>query len=71
MINKITELPSKNKKNEVTQILKDALKAEYDEVFIIGFSDGMLHTTHSGYKDIERKLGALELLKYNMINGAE
>lgn len=70
MTNKVTALPSRGDQNEVRERLLDALKAEYDEVFIIGTKDGSLHTTHSGYKDIERKLGALELLKFNMIEGA-
>lgn len=65
----LTALPSKGHQNEVRERLLDAVKAEYDEVFIIGYKDGILHTTHSGYKDIERKLGAIELLKHNMIDG--
>lgn len=66
---KITALPGRGDQNEVRQRLQNALEQEYDEVFIIGTKDGLLHTTHSGYKDIERKLGALELLKHNLIDG--
>ena len=67
---KITALPGRGDQNEVRQRLQEALEQEYDEVFIIGTKDGRLHTTYSGYKDIERKLGALELLKFNLIEGA-
>lgn len=69
-MSKITALPSRGDKNEVKEKLQAAIAQEYDEVFIIGTKDGMLHTTYSGYKDIERKLGALELLKFNMIERA-
>ena len=41
-----------------------------DWCFVKGDKDGLLCTTFSGYKDIERKLGAIELLKHNMIQGA-
>jgi UDP-N-acetyl-D-mannosaminuronic acid transferase (WecB/TagA/CpsF family) len=70
MMTKLTTLPSRGDKNEVSKKLQEAIDAEYDEVFIIGSKDGYLRTTYSGYKDIERKLGAIELLKFNMIEGA-
>ena len=66
----VLKLPTKGEENEVQQRLQDALDREYDEVFIIGMNDGMLCTTHSGYKSIEQKLGLLELLKFNLIQGA-
>ena len=67
---KVLKPPTKGEQNEVQERLKDALDREYDEVFIIGMKDGMLCTTHSGYKSIEQKLGLLELLKHNLIQGA-
>ena len=67
---KVLKPPTKGEQNEVQERLKDALDCEYDEIFIIGMKDGMLCTTHSGYKSIEQKLGLLELLKFNLIQGA-
>ena len=67
---KVIKPPTKGEQNEVQERLKDAFDREYDEVFIIGMKDGMLCTTHSGYKSIEQKLGLLELLKFNLIQGA-
>lgn len=63
-------LPTKGEANEVQERLQEALAREYDEVFIIGVKNGLLCTTFSGYKNIEQKLGAIELLKHNMIQGA-
>lgn len=62
--------PSKGKQNEVRERLQEAIDTDFDEVFIVGLKDGNLRTTYSGYKDIEQKLGVLELLKHNMIKGA-
>ena len=67
---KVLKTPSKGEQNEVQERLQEALDREYDEVFIIGMKDGMLCTTHSGYKSIEQKLGLLEILKHNLIQGA-
>lgn len=67
---KVLKLPTKAEQNETQQRLQAAIDMQYDEVFIIGMKDGMLHTTFSGYKGIEQKLGLLELLKHNLIQGA-
>lgn len=67
---KVIKPPTKGDQNEVRQRLQNAIDREYDEVFIIGSSDGQLHTTWSGYKSIEHKLGLLELLKFELLEGA-
>ena len=67
---KVIKAPTKGEQNQVKERLQEALDREYDEIFIIGMKDGMLCTTHSGYKSIEQKLGLLELLKFNLIQGA-
>jgi hypothetical protein len=67
---KVLKTPSKGDQNAVKQRLLNAIEREYDEVFIIGTKDGALHTTWSGYSAIEHKLGLLELLKYEIIDGA-
>lgn len=66
----ITALPTVGDKNNVKERLLSAIEKEYDEVFIIGSKNGALQTTWSGYRNIEEKLGLLELLKYEMIDGA-
>lgn len=70
--NKVTVLqaPSKGDQHEVRQPLEEAIAMELESVFIVGYKDGLLRTTYSGYKNIEEKLGAIELLKHNIINGA-
>lgn len=64
---KLASLPTAGEKNLVKERLQSAIEFEFDEVFIIGVKDGLLKLSYSGYKDIERKLGALELLKQDII----
>lgn len=64
---KVISLPTTAKNNQVNERLQDAMEYEFDEVFIIGIKEGRLKVSYSGYKDIERRLGALELLKHDMI----
>lgn len=64
---KLASLPTASEKNLVNERLQSAIDYGFDEVFIIGVKDGTLKLSYSGYKDIERKLGALEILKQDMI----
>jgi hypothetical protein len=64
---KLASLPTASEKNLVNDRLQAAIDYGFDEVFIIGVKDGTLKLSYSGYKDIERKLGALEILKQDMI----
>jgi hypothetical protein len=64
---KLASLPTASEKNLVNERLQAAIDYGFEEVFIIGVKDGRLKLSYSGYKDIERKLGALELLKQDMI----
>lgn len=58
-------------RNGVPELLNDALNSQYDSVFLIGVKGGRIEVTHSGYQDIERKLGAIEMIKHDMISGSE
>lgn len=56
------------KKNEVDAVFESAIEENYEEVFIIGMKDKNLHFTNSGYQDIEKKIGLLEMLKHHLLN---
>lgn len=56
-----------NERNDTNIVLRNALSENYDEVFIIGVKDGRIVTTTSGYNDFERKIGALEMLKMQLL----
>jgi hypothetical protein len=64
---KLVSLPTTAENHKVKERLQAAMDYELDEVFIIGVKDGLIKVSYSGYKDIERRLGALELLKQDMI----
>lgn len=66
----LLNIPTKGEQHEVKKKLQEALDQEFESVFIIGYKDGLMCTSYSGYKSIEEKLGLLELLKHNLIEGA-
>jgi len=55
--------------NKVDETLDKAKQGGYDSVFIVGSKSGKLNIWHSGYNDIERKLGAMVLLMAHMVDG--
>lgn len=68
---KIAELPVNGDKNAVRQKLQAAMDLGLDEVFIIGVKDNNIRTIWSGYSGIERRIGALEILKTDLLLGAQ
>ncbi len=55
--------------NSAKRLLEEALKADYDTVFFVGFKDNVYYPAHSRIDSVVAKLGCLELLKNFIING--
>lgn len=66
----VKALPTIGERHEVKRALEAALEQNLDSVMIVGVKDGNISTVYSGYDTLEHKLGCLELLKVNLINGA-
>lgn len=58
-------------KNDVNGVIDSAYQEGYEEIFIIGVKDRRIHFTNSGYAEIERKIGLLEMLKAQMLERSE
>lgn len=56
-----------NARNTTNEVLQKAMNESFDEVFFVGVKNGILSAGWSGYNNIEQKIGALEILKHDML----
>jgi hypothetical protein len=56
-------------KNGVDEVLSLVSEKEYEAVFLIGLKEGKLHMHRSGYQELERIIGLIELLKIQILEG--
>lgn len=56
-----------NSKNETNKILQDAIEQNYESVFIVGLKNKKLITSNSGFNNLESRIGALEMIKYDLL----
>ena len=58
-----------SERNLVKDTLAKAAEHDFDSVFIVGYKNRTVCTMHSGFSEIVEKIGALELLKSDIIKG--
>ena len=69
MSSKLKVINGRSKK-EAGEFLAEAAGREFDEVFIAGFRDGNIETGYTCHLSRQRLLGALEELKFRILNDA-
>lgn len=63
----LSALPTRTERNLVADTLKTATEQDFDEVVLLGFKDGKSYLFHSKIEDIPKLIGAIEWLKFRMM----
>lgn len=56
-------------KQEAKELLEDALKKDFETVFIVGVKDGKIDQRYSATLNVLEKIGMLESLKLELWSG--
>ena len=62
--------PTKNQINRINELIDEIKSQELDELFLIGVKDNKLYISYSGFESIEQKIGAIEMLKFELLRNA-
>ncbi len=67
MTDKIKVISIRADKNQVAEVINEAIEMKFEEIIILGFKDNRIFTKRSKVTNALKTIGALELAKHDLM----